>query len=88
VYGLAALAGATRDLARGTAGRDVSQRIETLTSEVDGRGACRYPDGAIRLLRSALRTFEGDVRAHLDGGACPPAARLGLLPVPQVPEVA
>jgi len=88
VHGLAAVAEATAHLARGTAGRGLVARIEGIAAQVDGRGACRYPDGAIRLLRSALLTFDGDVRAHLGGGACPPGSRKGILPLPSVREVA
>ncbi len=88
VHGLDAIARSMGALARGTGGHRAAEHLEAVAAEVDGRGACRYPDGAIRLLRSALRTFAGDVRAHLDGGACPPAARRGILPLPRVPEVA
>ena len=88
VHGLAAIAGAAEELARGSARRGLVERLEGWAAEVDGRGACRYPDGAIRLLRSALRIFEADVGAHLSGGACPPAARRNVLPLPAVTEVA
>jgi NADH:ubiquinone oxidoreductase subunit F (NADH-binding) len=88
VHGLAAIAGATEALARGTSAPGLVERLEGLAGQVDGRGACRYPDGAIRLLRSALGIFEADVRAHLAGDACPPAAHGNVLPLPVVPQVA
>ncbi|MBL7618367.1 NADH-quinone oxidoreductase subunit E, partial [Frankia sp. AgB1.8] len=34
---------------------------------VGGRGACRHPDGATRLVRTALRVFAADIHAHGDG---------------------
>jgi NADH:ubiquinone oxidoreductase subunit F (NADH-binding) len=88
VHGLDAIARNMGALARGTAGHEAAEHLEALATDVDGRGACRYPDGAIRLLRSALRTFADDVRAHAGGRACPPSARRGILPLPRVPEVA
>jgi NADH:ubiquinone oxidoreductase subunit F (NADH-binding) len=88
VHGLDAIAGAAHALAHGNASPSVVDRLHRLAGEVDGRGACRYPDGAIRLLRSALEIFEADVRAHVSGDACPPAARRNILPLPVVPEVA
>jgi NADH:ubiquinone oxidoreductase subunit F (NADH-binding) len=38
---------------------------------VDGRGACRHPDGVVRLVRSALRAFSDDLDYHLANGPCP-----------------
>jgi hypothetical protein len=34
---------------------------------VDGRGACRHPDGTARLARSALHAFASDVTHHRQG---------------------
>ncbi|HXW79504.1 MAG TPA: SLBB domain-containing protein [Acidimicrobiales bacterium] len=38
--------------------------------DIEGRGACRHPDGAVRLLRSALRVFADDLALHLSGETC------------------
>ena len=64
VNGLAAMAGAVGDLARGTARGDVIERLQRWAQQVTGRGACHHPDGAARLLASALHTFSADVTAH------------------------
>ena len=37
---------------------------------MDGRGACRHPDGAANLVRSALTVFADDVRVHAGGAVC------------------
>jgi len=82
MFGLPALADAMADLAyQGCTGR-AAERVATLAGLVDGRGACRHPDGAVQLARSALRAFEADVRRHDQRGPCPAAARPPLLPVP------
>ena len=82
MFGLPALADAIADLAyQGGRGR-AADRVATLAGLVDGRGACRHPDGAIQLVRSALGAFEADVRRHDQYGPCPGVARAPLLPVP------
>ncbi len=43
------------------------QRIAGLAGIVEGRGACKHPDGSVRLVRSGLRVFADDVAAHLAG---------------------
>ena len=35
-----------------------------------GRGACHHPDGAVRLLASALEVFADDVTAHVRDRRC------------------
>jgi NADH:ubiquinone oxidoreductase subunit F (NADH-binding) len=81
-FGLPALADAMADLAyQGGRGR-AADRVATLAGLVDGRGACRHPDGAVQLVRSALGAFEADVRRHDQHGPCPGVARAPLLPVP------
>ena len=82
MFGLPALADAVADLAyEGGRGRAV-ERVATLAGLVAGRGACRHPDGAVQLVRSALRAFEADARWHDQRGPCPRVARAPLLPVP------
>ena len=82
MFGLPALADAMADLAyQGGRGR-AADRVATLAGLVDGRGACRHPDGAVQLVRSALGAFEADVRRHDQYGPCPGVARAPLLPVP------
>ena len=54
------------DRARRVDGRRLQRRLEVIA----GRGACKHPDGAVRMVASALRVFEPDVRAHLSGRRC------------------
>lgn len=64
VHGLAAIATALEQTARG---RDQRARIARWCGQVDGRGACRHPSGAVRLVSSALAAFEADFAAHAHG---------------------
>ncbi|HVA52838.1 MAG TPA: NADH-ubiquinone oxidoreductase-F iron-sulfur binding region domain-containing protein [Acidimicrobiales bacterium] len=70
-FGLPAL---SDDLAEVGAGRrDASralQRLEHRCVVIEGRGACRHPDGVVRLVRSALRVFAGDFEGHARGAPC------------------
>jgi NADH:ubiquinone oxidoreductase subunit F (NADH-binding) len=47
--------------------------------QVDGRGGCAHPSGAVRLVRSALRTFSTELSQHA-AGSCSGTAQ--VLPVP------
>jgi NADH:ubiquinone oxidoreductase subunit F (NADH-binding) len=63
-FGLRALADAcTRIAERGTDPGDL-QRLQRWSAEVQGRGACKHPDGAVMFLQSALKTFENDFSQH------------------------
>ena len=46
---------------------------------IDGRGACRHPDGAARFVRSGLNALSDDIAAHLRGGCGRPVR--GQLPI-------
>jgi NADH:ubiquinone oxidoreductase subunit F (NADH-binding) len=46
---------------------DLAGELERLATLVTGRGACHHPDGSVRMLRTALRTFANDIPAHLAG---------------------
>jgi NADH:ubiquinone oxidoreductase subunit F (NADH-binding) len=67
VHGLAAVATAFERLAAGDM-RDVP-KLDRWLREIEGRGACRHPDGAARFLSSALGVFAHEVELHA-GGRC------------------
>jgi NADH:ubiquinone oxidoreductase subunit F (NADH-binding) len=82
VFGLPALADALADLAyHGGRGQALGQ-LSRLLPVIERRGACRHPDGATQLVRSALRTFAADARSHDEHGPCSRVRREPLLPVP------
>jgi len=81
VNGLAALAHSLEQLAyRPASLRGGLSSIPTLCGLVEGRGACRHPDGVARFVRSALRVFADHAGAHLQRGPCQPSAP--FLPIP------
>ena len=79
--GLPALADALTTLAL-QGGRKAPGTITALSPYITGRGACRHPDGAVRLIASALTVFADDVRAHAQRGPCQGLRRAPILPVP------
>jgi NADH:ubiquinone oxidoreductase subunit F (NADH-binding) len=82
VFGLPALADAMADLAyHGGRGRVLGQ-LATLIPLVEGRGACKHPDGVTQLIRSALRVAARDARHHDTAGPCRGITREPLLPLP------
>ncbi len=70
VFGLPALAEDLWLLATGSAQARDLDLLRSRLDEVDGRGACRHPDGVVRLVRSALGVFDYDLRRHLAQGPC------------------
>jgi len=89
LFGLAEVADLTAELAAGSMGRAQEKALDRLLGQIAGRGACRHPDGVIRMLSSALRTFASDVESHrsrhrcLATGTRSPKSR--LLPIPETP---
>jgi len=75
---LAEIAGAGRYRARAQTVTDV----ERWSGLVSGRGACHHPDGTVRFVRSALRTFSAELDWH-KRGRCSAADTRPFLPVPQ-----
>jgi NADH:ubiquinone oxidoreductase subunit F (NADH-binding) len=79
LFGLDAIAGELERVAEGRTS-DLST-LRRWLGQVDGRGACRHPDGVVRLIRSALDVFEPELRQHAQGWCC--ATRTtSVLPVP------
>jgi NADH:ubiquinone oxidoreductase subunit F (NADH-binding) len=84
INGLPALAMGLEALAlRGD--RRAPDYLARVTPYVAGRGGCHHPDGAVRLISSALAVFAADARTHLAYGPCAGVARASLLPIPATP---
>ena len=69
-FGLPVIAEDLFRLSNGRADAQWRERIERRLGEVDGRGACRHPDGVVRMVRSALDVFAPEVAAHQAGVPC------------------
>lgn len=67
MFGLPAMANRFSDLAAGRLAPQAAAELGRLADVVDGRGSCHHPDGAARLVRSALRVFARDIHAHAEG---------------------
>lgn len=91
VFGLAAIADALERLTDARSARrrnregDPLARVRRWCGEIAGRGACRHPDGAVRLVASALRAFDGDFEDHLRHGPCRSCELRSVLPLPDEP---
>jgi NADH:ubiquinone oxidoreductase subunit F (NADH-binding) len=65
--GLPALAEHFDTLARGLGTPRTVEEVRRISDIIDGRGACRHPDGTARFVRSTLTTFTRDIEHHLSG---------------------
>ena len=81
VFGLDAIAGQVERLADGR-GPDMARLHRWLGQVGSGRGACKHPDGAVRMIASALALFSREIDHHVRGWCSGSASRAGLLPVP------
>jgi len=70
VFGLPAVADDLERLATGSADPSLVARLQMRVASVDGRGACRHPDGVARMVRSALSVFAADAAAHAERRPC------------------
>jgi len=82
VHGLASLAGTAGAVAKGRAPRDAAMQLARWADQIEGRGACRLPDGAARFLRSSLATFQHEFDRHIRGADCADHRRVLPLPSP------
>jgi NADH:ubiquinone oxidoreductase subunit F (NADH-binding) len=81
VFGLASVADLASDLTAGRLARSGRTRLDRFLGEIAGRGACRHPDGALRMLSSAFTVFSHDVHRHRRGRSCD-APTHSVLPLP------
>ncbi len=82
VHGLAALAGVVRRFATGQTETGDGERMMRWIDQVPGRGACAHPDGAARMLLSAVRAFRPEFEDHAVEGPCPECATPSALVLP------
>ncbi len=85
LHGLDALAATVEELASGIAGARVAERVDRLAALSSRRGACAHPDGAVKLILSALQAFRAEFLDHARHGPCEACARRPELPLPDRP---
>jgi NADH:ubiquinone oxidoreductase subunit F (NADH-binding) len=81
-FGLPAIAGDLAALAVGQPDPAAYQRLTGRLGVIAGRGACKHPDGAVRLASSALAVFAQDAEYHLRRRPCAGTRRAPILPLP------
>jgi NADH:ubiquinone oxidoreductase subunit F (NADH-binding) len=92
VHGLDALATSVAQIAAG-GGTDTggvgqaraARRVDQLASLVARRGACGHPDGAVKVILSAMDAFQAQFADHARHGPCDACARPPELPLPARP---
>jgi NADH:ubiquinone oxidoreductase subunit F (NADH-binding) len=92
VHGLDALATSVAQIATG-AGADSAgtgqaravRRVDQLAALVARRGACGHPDGAVKVILSAMDAFQAQFADHARHGPCDACPRPAELPLPDRP---
>jgi NADH:ubiquinone oxidoreductase subunit F (NADH-binding) len=80
-HGMPAIAQLLEQVVGGTSMPGAREQLERWGTELLGRGACHLPDGSVRFLASALRTFGSHFADHARTGPCPNCRRpLHLVP--------
>jgi NADH:ubiquinone oxidoreductase subunit F (NADH-binding) len=88
MFGLPAIAGDLAQLAASRPEGDPLERLNRRFGQISGRGACRHPDGAVRMAASALTAFAADAHAHARRRSCQAGLRgrhLSAVPTPPRP---
>jgi NADH:ubiquinone oxidoreductase subunit F (NADH-binding) len=70
VNGLDAIAGAMETLVAGDRTGQAESLLERWLSMMEGRGACKHPDGVARFVASSLRVFQEEITRHRHAGPC------------------
>lgn len=70
VHGLPTLADAVSRLVPQGAPKRWGSQIDRWLWMVEGRGACKHPDGVARMVRSGLQAFAPEVQRHRQSGDC------------------
>jgi NADH:ubiquinone oxidoreductase subunit F (NADH-binding) len=82
LFGLTASSALVDDLTAGRLSRSGRATLDRYVGEIAGRGACRHPDGALRMLTSGLAVFHDDVHRHRRGRTCD-APNHSIMPLPE-----
>jgi NADH:ubiquinone oxidoreductase subunit F (NADH-binding) len=82
VHGLNAITTSLEETAGGAAQPDRHQRLRRLAALVRGRGACAHPDGAARMVLTAMEAFGPEFQDHARHGPCEGCLHPGELPLP------
>jgi NADH:ubiquinone oxidoreductase subunit F (NADH-binding) len=82
VHGLDAIAHAFASIAHGAFAEGTLERLRRWIGDVSGRGACHYPDGAVRFVASALDVFADEIDRHERHRGCRLAPRQRVLSFP------
>jgi NADH:ubiquinone oxidoreductase subunit F (NADH-binding) len=81
--GLPAIAQAVETLVTGDRNGQAEKQLRRWLAMIEGRGACRHPDGTIRFVSSALSVFADEIREHRRRGTCKRAGGPPVLPTPR-----
>ncbi|HUJ93217.1 MAG TPA: NADH-ubiquinone oxidoreductase-F iron-sulfur binding region domain-containing protein [Gaiellaceae bacterium] len=82
VHGLEAIAGDLVRIARRDDPTGARAALDRRLPQLERRGACRHPDGVVRLVASALRVFAAEVELHVHHRRCSSRADRAVLPLP------
>ena len=80
--GLPAIANALISVASGDSDPRHLANLQRWAGMVQGRGACKLPDGAARFVTSAVHVFADEIERHRRGHVCTHAKRVLATPAP------